>query len=161
MLADDVTTDDRPGKAVPSKTLTRIVAASGMLSVVSLIACICVVGGMLSLGFSRYVSTDDLPGTYRGSFYGRWDSTLDLRADGTYEETYVVRDGATYHNAGRWHVAVRNFNVEVVLDNAIVWSGHEPPLKSEWHLRARRDLWSDISLNAGDPDGVIHVQKVD
>jgi hypothetical protein len=154
-------TDTRASGVIPEKTATRIWVTLGILNFMLLIGCVLVAAIALELGHSRYVSTDNLPGTYRGSFFGQTETVLSLRDNGNYEETYSFRDGATYHNAGQWHVEVRNFNIEVVLDNAIVHSGFEPPLKSEWRLRVRRGIRGGISLNAGDPDGVINVHKTE
>jgi hypothetical protein len=130
----------------------------------SRVVCALCLGVLVLVGCGRSVSRDDVPGTYRADDYP-FDRTevLVLRADGTFEETFTSEAGASYANGGRWHAEVDGGKVTVVLDNAIVYSLLEPPLKQEWRLKARRGLRGGLSLYAteGDPDGIIELRKTE
>lgn len=106
------------------------------------------------------VVEDDLPGVYHAN-YGSSRNTLMLLDDGTYEETYVYRDGASHHNTGTWHAETHSSKLEVILDDAIVFdfmTGR--PRERMWQLTAHRSLRGTITLEMeNDPDGVVRLVK--
>lgn len=134
-----------------------------LMPITSRVVCALGLSLLVLVGCGRSVSPDDLPGTYRADYGFDLTGVLVLRSDGTFEETLPHAGGASYPNGGRWHAEVDGGKVTVVLDNAIIFSGHEPPLKKEWHLRASRGLRGGLSLSAteGDPDGIIELRKAE
>jgi hypothetical protein len=90
-----------------------------------------------------------------------FDVVLELRADGAFQERYTDREGAVHHNSGTWRAESNEGRLEVVLDEAIIFSGSSPPRRTEWRMGVTRGLRGGITLYAteDDPDGFIRLNK--
>jgi hypothetical protein len=123
-------------------------------------------------GCESGLTVDAVPGTYVADRGEPYSYTLRIRDDGNYAETWVMRSGDTYTNAGTWQFVPESPNPRVGLESAMFDPFRtslqpdagsyrfNPDHRTTWRLRLHR-CWGATKLRLHDSDEVFSLVKTD